>query len=135
MWETPSDAPGLRAWCRTEAALHAGLPLWVVENGMATRVVGTHSFRREDGWDRPRYINDHVDAVAGAVADGSPVTAYFHWSLVDNYEWGSYESRFGIFGMDRTDPSGRVRWLDTDAAGQDAAGAFAAAVPRLIPSG
>ncbi len=135
MWETKSDAPGLRAWCRSEAALHPGLPVWVVENGMATRVVGGRSLRREDGWDRPRYIRDHVDAVAGAVADGSPVTAYFHWSLVDNYEWGSYESRFGIFGMDRSDPSGRVRWLETDADGQDAAGAFAAAVPRLIGGG
>jgi hypothetical protein len=24
-----------------------------------------------------------------------------HWSLVDNYEWGSYEPRFGIYGVDR----------------------------------
>jgi hypothetical protein len=102
---------------------------------MATRVVGGRHVPREDGWDRPRYINEHVEAVAGAVADGSPVTAYFHWSLVDNYEWGSYELRFGIFGMDRSDPSGRVRWLDTDAAGQDAAGAFTAAVPKLNPGG
>lgn len=23
------------------------------------------------------------------------------WSLVDNYEWGSYEPRFGIYGVDR----------------------------------
>jgi hypothetical protein len=53
---------------------------------------------------------------------------------VDNYEWGSYESRFGIFGMDRSDPSGAVRWLDTDAAGEDAAGAFAHAV-RALASG
>jgi len=132
MWETPADAAGLRAWCRTETALHPELPIWVVENGLATRMVDHRSHPRLDGWNRPRYITEHVDAVAGAVADGSPVTAYLHWSLVDNYEWGSYESRFGIFGMDRSDPSGRVRWLDTDAAGHDAAGAFAAAIPRLM---
>jgi beta-glucosidase len=133
LWETPSDPPALRAWCRTETAFHPGLPLWVVENGMATRVVGHRSLPRQDGEDRPRYIREHVDALAGAVADGSPVTAYLHWSLVDNYEWGTYEPRFGIFGMDRSDPSGRVRWLDTDAAGEDAAGAFSGAVRRLIP--
>jgi beta-glucosidase len=135
LWETAADAGGLRAWCRTETALHAGLPLWVVENGMATRMVDGRAVPRQDGWERPRYITDHVDAVAAAVADGSPVTAYLHWSLVDNYEWGSYEPRFGIFGMDRSDPDGRVRWLDTDAAGHDAAGAFAGAARRLSSVG
>ena len=39
IWDVPVDAPGLGEWCRAEAALHGGLPLWVVENGMATRVV------------------------------------------------------------------------------------------------
>ncbi len=68
------------------------------------------------------------------MADGSPVTAYVHWSLVDNYEWGSYEPRFGIFGMDRSGSSGAVRWLDTDAAGDDSAGAFTHAV-RALASG
>ena len=29
--------PALRAWCVTESALRPGLPLWVVENGMANR--------------------------------------------------------------------------------------------------
>jgi beta-glucosidase len=101
---------------------------------MATRVEGDRAVPRQDGWDRPRYIREHFAALADAVADGSPVSAYLHWSLVDNYEWGSYEPRFGIFGMDRSDPSGTVRWLDTDAAGQDAAGAFAHAV-RALASG
>ena len=134
MWEVPADAQALRAWCRTEAALHPGLPLWVVENGMATRVVNGRPVPRKDGWDRPRYIREHFAALADAVADGTPVTAYLHWSLVDNYEWGSYDSRFGIFGMDRSDPGGMVRWLDTDAAGRDAAGAFAAAARHLTGS-
>ncbi len=50
--------------------------------------------------------------------------AYLHWSLVDNYEWGTYEPRFGLYGMDRSDPTS-VRWMDTDAQGDDAAGEFA----------
>jgi beta-glucosidase len=134
LWDVPVDPAGLRVWCRTEAALRPGLPLWVVENGMATRVEDDRPVPREDGWDRPRYIREHFAAMADAVADGTPVTAYLHWSLVDNYEWGSYAPRFGIFGMDRSDPSGAVRWLDTDAAGDDAAGAFADAV-RALSSG
>ena len=134
LWDVPADPAGLRAWCRTEAALRPGLPLWVVENGMATRVVGGRRVPRQDGWDRPRYIREHFGALADAVADGTPVTAYLHWSLVDNYEWGSYEPRFGIFGMDRSDPAGGVRWLETDAAGDDAGTAFARAV-RALASG
>jgi beta-glucosidase len=131
MWHVPPDPDGFRSWCRTESRLHAGLPLWVVENGMATQVVDGRRIRREDGWDRPRYIRQHLGAVVGAMADGAPVTAYLHWSLMDNYEWGSYEPRLGIFGIDRTAPDGSVRWLDTDAAGDDAAAEFSRVVRGL----
>jgi beta-glucosidase/6-phospho-beta-glucosidase/beta-galactosidase len=131
IWDVPPHPAGLRAWCRTESAFHAGLPLWVVENGMATRVVDHHHLPRTDGWSRPRYIREHLAAVVDAVAEDVAVTAYLHWSLVDNYEWGSYQPRLGIFGMDRSDPAGAVRWMDTDAAGDDAAGAFGRVVGGL----
>ena len=77
---------------------------------------------REDGMDRPRYVREHLGAMVDAVAAGAPVTAYFHWSLMDNYEWGTYEPRYGIFGVDRSDPTA-VHFMDTDAVGDDAAGA------------
>jgi beta-glucosidase len=131
LWDVPSHADGLRAWCRTESALHGGLPLWVVENGMATRMVDGRRVPRQDGWDRPRYIREHFGALVEAVQEGAPVTAYLHWSLVDNYEWGTYEPRFGIFGLERDDDAGTVRWLDTDAAGDDAAAAFTRLVRGL----
>jgi beta-glucosidase/6-phospho-beta-glucosidase/beta-galactosidase len=130
LWDVESHPSALRAWCATEAALHPGLPLWVVENGMATRVRNGDSEPREDRMDRPRYLREHLAAVADAVTDGTPVKAYLHWSLVDNYEWGTYEPRFGLFGLDRSDPD-RVRWLDTDARGDDAAGAFSRVVAGL----
>ena len=61
---------------------------------------------------------------------GAPVTAYFHWSLMDNYEWGTYEPRYGLFGVDRSDPAA-VRFMDTDAVGDDAAGEFTRVVAGL----
>jgi len=131
MWDLPPHAEGLRNWCRTESAFHAGLPLWVVENGMATRVRDGRSAARQDGWDRPRYVRDHLGAMADAVADGSPVRAYLHWSLVDNYEWGSYEPRLGLFGMERR-ADGSARWMDTDAQGKDAAGEFGRVLRGLL---
>ena len=59
-----------------------------------------------------------------AVESGAPVTAYLHWSLVDNYEWGSYEPRLGIFGIDRDRGDDGVRWLETDADGRDSASTY-----------
>ena len=85
---------------------------------------------RADAMDRPRYVREHFGAVADAVAAGVPVHAYLHWSLVDNYEWGTYEPRFGLFGMDRSDPDA-PRWLDTDSQGDDAAGEYARVLEGL----
>jgi beta-glucosidase/6-phospho-beta-glucosidase/beta-galactosidase len=130
LWDVVSDPDALRDWCRTEGALHSGLPLWVVETGLAIEQGASGARARADGWDRPRYIEAHGEAVADARAGGAPVEAYLHWSLVDNYEWGSYAPRFGIFGMDRGDPDA-PRWLDTDAAGHDAAAAFSAMARSL----
>jgi beta-glucosidase/6-phospho-beta-glucosidase/beta-galactosidase len=130
LWDTEAHPAGLRSWCATESALRPGLPLWVVENGMSTRVRDGRPEPRADGMDRPRYVREHLGAVADAVAAGLPVRAYLHWSLVDNYEWGTYELRFGLFGLDRSDPS-TVRWMDTDAQGDDAAGEFARVLAGL----
>ena len=130
LWDTVSDPAALGSWCATEAALRPGLPLWVVENGMATRVRDGRAEPREDGMDRPRYVREHLGAVADALAVGVPVRAYLHWSLVDNYEWGSYEPRFGLFGLDRSDPAA-VHWLDTDSAGADSAGEFSRVLAGL----
>ena len=111
-------------WCRDQHELLPDLPLWIVENGLCNRVRNGRSYPRPDGWDRPRYLSEHVSAVVDAVALGVPVTAYLHWSLVDNYEWGSYEPRFGIFGIDRSRGPRGFRWLATDADGKDSAAAY-----------
>jgi beta-glucosidase len=97
------------------------LDLWVVENGMCNRMRRGRSFDRTDLWDRPRYLKENIAAMVGAVDSGLPVTAYLHWSLVDNYEWGSYEPRFGIYGVDR---ERNTKILDTDSMGRDSAGAY-----------
>ena len=130
LWDVESHPSALQAWCATEAALRPGLPLWVVENGMASQVHGGQAVPRSDGLRRPQYVREHLSAVARSVADGVPVRAYLHWSLVDNYEWGSYEPRFGLFGLDRRDPD-TVGWMDTDAQGDDAAGEFARVLAGL----
>ena len=124
IWDVVPDAGAMGRWCRDQHELLPGLPLWVVENGLCTRVRNGRNYPRTDGWDRPRYLTEHVAAVVDTVATGVPVTAYLHWSLVDNYEWGSYEPRFGIFGIDRSRGPRGFRWLDTDADGRDSAATY-----------
>ena len=120
LWDDPPDPGGLARWLGVQHALAPDLPLWVVENGMCNRVRDGRSYGRLDGWDRPRYLRENLAAVVSAVDAGVPVEGYWHWSLVDNYEWGSYQPRFGLFGMDRE----RSRWMGTDAMGHDAPGAY-----------
>jgi len=124
LWDDVPDPAGLTRWLRAQHALAPGLPLWVVENGLCNRVSNGRSFPRDDGWDRPRYLRENIAAVVAAREAGVPVTGYWHWSLVDNYEWGTYEPRFGLYGVDRHRGDLGVRWLETDSLGHDAAGAY-----------
>jgi len=131
LWDDPPDPAGLTRWLGVQHALAPGLALWVVENGMCNRVRDGRSFGRLDGWDRPRYVRENVAAVMAAVDAGVPVEGYWHWSLVDNYEWGSYEPRFGLHGIDRSRGSGGGRWMETDAMGRDAAGEYRRVIAGL----
>jgi beta-glucosidase len=78
----------------------SGLPVVVTENGLA------------DADDRLRaaFIREHVDAIREVQRQGTDVRGYFHWSLVDNYEWlDGYEPRFGLFEVDRESMTRRAR--------------------------
>lgn len=75
---------------------HYGKPVYVTENGMALPSDIT----------REKFIRDHVAAMGRALAAGADVRGYFHWSLIDNFEWGSYRPRFGLYTRDRRPSDG-----------------------------
>ncbi|GAA2615183.1 family 1 glycosylhydrolase [Actinomadura fulvescens] len=78
------------------------LPVYVVENGMPT----DNGRPRSDGYTRTDHLRDHLYWVQRALADGVKVMGYNYWSLTDNYEWGSYRPRFGLYTVDAlTDPT------------------------------
>jgi beta-glucosidase len=84
------DAQGLEAEIAGLAARYRK-PILVTENGIPDR---TDIKRR-------RYLVDHVAAVRRAIKAGYDVRGYFHWTLVDNYEWADgYKQKFGLFSMD-----------------------------------
>jgi len=80
-----------------------GLPLLIAENGMALRrLPDNRPFRRRDNLARSQYLREHVRVVSRLVERGMPLIGYLHWSLFDNYEWGSFAPRFGLFSLDYT---------------------------------
>lgn len=63
-------------------------PIYITENGTADN---NDSFRR-------RFIYEHIKALAES---GLPVTRYYHWCFVDNFEWlEGFSARFGLVWMD-----------------------------------
>lgn len=42
----------------------------------------------------------HLSALQEAIERGVDVRGYFHWSLLDNYEWTSFLPRFGLVAVD-----------------------------------
>jgi beta-glucosidase len=52
---------------------------------------------------RIAYVRDHLAAVKSAMEAGSDIGGYFHWTLIDNWEWAEgYRSKFGMVAQDRT---------------------------------
>ncbi|MDB5097693.1 MAG: bgl, partial [Cyanobacteria bacterium RYN_339] len=72
------------------------LPILVAENGFATH----EGQPRKDGWTRENYLVAHAEALESARRRGIPVMGYMHWTLTDNWEWGTYGSRFGLWSVD-----------------------------------
>jgi beta-glucosidase len=71
--------------------LKFNVPMIITENGV------------EDAEDhvRPRYLIQHLHQVWRAVNFNYPVKGYFHWSLVDNFEWErGWTQRFGLWELD-----------------------------------
>ncbi|MDE3134315.1 MAG: beta-glucosidase [Acidobacteriota bacterium] len=74
-----------------------GLPLYVTENGCAADDYVTPEGTVEDR-ERVAYIHGHLDAVLQARDAGVDVRGYFHWALMDNFEWAEgYGRRFGLY--------------------------------------
>lgn len=65
--------------------------IYVTENGVAT----------EDDARRIAYIKGAIAGVQRCRADGIDLRGYFHWSLLDNWEWMSgYRPKFGLVSVD-----------------------------------
>jgi beta-glucosidase len=83
-----------------------GLPVLVTENGIATA----------DDELRITYMREALTGLREAIADGTEVLGYLHWTLLDNWEWhAGHAVTFGLVAVDRQTfertPKPSLRWL------------------------
>lgn len=76
----------LRAWA------HYKKPIIITENGLADK----------DDQHRRWWIEETIVAMERAMSEGIDLRGYFHWSLLDNFEWSyGWWPRFGLVEVDR----------------------------------
>lgn len=66
-------------------------PIYITENGIAS----TNDDRRT------RFLLSYLKEIYHAIQTGVDIRGYFHWSLIDNFEWADgFTPRFGLVEVD-----------------------------------
>lgn len=101
--------PGARQ--SPECGWHAGYPAGygLLMNYVHEHYPDLNILLTESGWcgtdliddrDQLWYYQEYLAEVHAAMARGVPILGYTAWSLMDNYEWGSFVPRFGLWHVD-----------------------------------
>jgi len=81
-------------------ALQFKIPIIITENGIENSADSL----------RQRYLIQHVHQLWRAVNHNHPVKGYFHWTLIDNFEWErGWTQRFGLWELDLATQTRRKR--------------------------
>lgn len=81
------------------------LPLIITENGQACndRVFLDGAVHDPDRID---FMERYLTSLSKAIEWGADIRGYYHWSLMDNFEWAQgYGPRFGLIFVDYNDPA------------------------------
>lgn len=85
---------GMYTILKDMGARYPGLPLVVTEAGIAAK----------NGARRAENVVRTLEQIERARKENVDVRGYYHWSLMDNFEWAEgYEPRFGLYHVDRAD--------------------------------
>ncbi|HLP01547.1 MAG TPA: family 1 glycosylhydrolase [Opitutaceae bacterium] len=76
------------------------LPVFLSENGLSDSATADETGFVADV-DRIAYSRAYLRQLQRAHAEGYPVSGYYHWSFLDNFEWAEgFRSRFGLVHVD-----------------------------------
>lgn len=88
-----SDPTGLYPVLKDYGKRYRGLPLTVTESGIAS----------DSGKRRAEFTVRALEQIHKVRDEGVDVRGYYHWSLMDNFEWlAGYGPRFGLYEVDRS---------------------------------
>jgi beta-glucosidase len=78
----------------TETHRRYGLPIFVLENGMADGQMNDDR--------RQRFLVTHLREIWNAINyGGADIRGHMHWSFIDNFEWAEgFTARFGLVNID-----------------------------------
>ena len=77
-----------------------GLPIYITENGLSC-TDSIHLDGKVHDPARIDFTHRYLLALRRAIDSGVDVRGYFHWSLLDNFEWSEgYNERFGLIYLD-----------------------------------
>ncbi len=109
-WDWHVLPGGLSTFCSYYSQAFRGRGVLIAENGMAQRCRLDNQLcsPRRDRITRSDFLREHFAQVVAMREAGVPVLGYLHWSLTDNYEWGSFTPRFGIYRIDYANDLRRV---------------------------
>ena len=93
-------SPGCMYWGPRYFHEKYKLPMSITENGLSTRdqifLDGkVHDPQRAD------FMHRYLMELGRALREGLPITGYYAWSILDNFEWSDgYKQRFGLVYVD-----------------------------------
>lgn len=75
-------------------------PLYITENGLSC-MDWVHEDGKVHDPQRIDFTTRYLKQVLRAIEDGVDIRGYFHWSILDNFEWAEgYRQRFGLVYVD-----------------------------------
>lgn len=92
--------PEVMYWGVKNIYARYGLPVYITENGVSCNDRIYLDGKVHDA-DRIDFLSRYIAELKRAMDEGVPVKGYFHWSLLDNFEWAlGYDERFGLVYTD-----------------------------------
>jgi beta-glucosidase/6-phospho-beta-glucosidase/beta-galactosidase len=108
-WDWRVLPKGMHFFCEYYSKDYNARPVLIAENGMALRRrTDNKTTHRRDRMTRSQFLHLHVREVINIIQSDVPLIGYLHWSLFDNYEWGSFTPRCGLYSIDYAKDTSRL---------------------------
>jgi beta-glucosidase/6-phospho-beta-glucosidase/beta-galactosidase len=108
-WDWRVLPSGMHFFCDYYSRDFGNRQVLIAENGMAVRRrVDNRNTLRRDRMTRSDFLRVHINEIVNIARSDIPLIGYLHWSLFDNYEWGTFTPRFGLYSINYAEGNNRL---------------------------